>query len=343
MRDRRRPARVAGQLAARGERAPSARCPGSGGVPGIARSRSADDGLGQAVHQADRVGVLRPTQHRRGSARPRRARPRTSRPPGRTARRRRGSRGRRAAGSSPSSRRRSSSRRRISACTIDVQRGGGLVGQQQGRPRRERHRDEDALAHPAAELVRVGAPRGAPRRECRRAPSSRSRASGPRARPSPACDWITCAIASPTRRTGLSAVIGSWKTIAMLDPRSACISPVVAARGATASPYVIRPRTAAPRGSSRRMARQVRLLPDPLSPTRPNASPEAIVNETPRTTRPPAAGERRPSRSVDLEAPRLARMDPAHDVGRAVADEAHEEAGHDDRETGEDHHPRGGE
>jgi hypothetical protein len=42
----------------------------------------------------------------------------------------------------------------------DVERGGGLVGQQQRRSRRQRHGDVDPLAHPAAELVWVG--RGAP-------------------------------------------------------------------------------------------------------------------------------------------------------------------------------------
>ena len=38
----------------------------------------------------------------------------------------------------------------------DVERGRGLVGQQQGRACRERHRDVDPLAHPAAKLVGVG-------------------------------------------------------------------------------------------------------------------------------------------------------------------------------------------
>src|SRR2546426_4782087 len=125
----------------------------------------------------------------------------------------------------------------------------------------------------------------------------------------------------------------------MPDPRSACISPLPSSRSSR-DPYVIRPVTDAPRGSSRKMARQVRLLPDPLSPTRPNASPEAIVNDTPRTTgrRSLANVTVRPSTSRAS----LGRMDPTHDVRRAVADEAHEEAGDDGRDTGEDHHPRRG-
>ncbi len=38
-----------------------------------------------------------------------------------------------------------------------VERGGGLVGEQDLRAQRERHRDHHALAHSAGELVRVGA------------------------------------------------------------------------------------------------------------------------------------------------------------------------------------------
>jgi hypothetical protein len=38
----------------------------------------------------------------------------------------------------------------------DVERGGGLVGDEQARVAGERHGDHDALAHAAGELVRVG-------------------------------------------------------------------------------------------------------------------------------------------------------------------------------------------
>src|SRR5262249_59621580 len=95
----------------------------------------------------------------------------------------------------------------------------------------------------------------------------------------------------------------------------------------------------APRGIRRRMARQVRLLPEPLSPTRPNASPGAIVNDTFRTTARPSRANvtaRRSTSSASLRA-----MDPAHYVRRAVADQAHEEARHDDGDAREDHDPRG--
>src|SRR6185503_12902389 len=88
------------------------------------------------------------------------------------------------------------------------------------------------------------------------------------------------------------------------------------------------------------MARHVRLLPDPLSPTRPNASPEATVNDTPRTTGRPSPAKATVRRSTSRAS--LGGMDPADDVGRAVANEAHEEAGHDGREAREHHDPRGG-
>src|SRR5262245_63138144 len=90
---------------------------------------------------------------------------------------------------------------------------------------------------------------------------------------------------------------------------------------------------------SRRTARQVRLLPDPLSPTRPNASPGAIVKDTFRTTDRPSRVNvtvRRSTSSASLRA-----MDPAHDVRGAVADQAHEEARHDDGDARKDHDPRG--
>src|SRR5262245_46407470 len=126
----------------------------------------------------------------------------------------------------------------------------------------------------------------------------------------------------------------------MLDPRSACIS-TSSSPTRSRVPYVLRPLTDAPRGMSLRMARQVRLLPEPLSPTRPSASPGAIVNDTFRTTDRPSRAKvtvRRSTSSASLRA-----MDPAHDVRRAVADQPHDEGGHDDGDPREDDDPRGSE
>src|SRR5262245_13385281 len=125
----------------------------------------------------------------------------------------------------------------------------------------------------------------------------------------------------------------------MLDPRSACIS-TSSSPTRSRVPYVLRPLMDAPRGMSLRMARQVRLLPEPLSPTRPNASPGAIANDTFRTTVRPSRANvtvRQSTSSASLRA-----MDPAHDVRRAVTDQADEEGGDDDGEAREDHDPRGG-
>ena len=97
----------------------------------------------------------------------------------------------------------------------DVERRRRLVGDDQRRLAGERDRDHHALAHAAGELMRIVA--DAPRRRRgsgpRRAARSRARARlAPSARP-----WTVSASAiwSPTRITGFSAVIGSWKISAM--------------------------------------------------------------------------------------------------------------------------------
>src|SRR5207302_9203388 len=127
--------------------------------------------------------------------------------------------------------------------------------------------------------------------------------------------------------------------MAMVDPRNACICASPSSRSERAS-YVTRPPPTAPRGNSLKIARQVRLLPDPLSPTRPNASPGAISNDTPRMTGWP--GPRNATVRASTRRPSLGRTDPAHDIGDAVADEADEEARDDDRDPREDDHPRRG-
>ena len=111
--------------------------------------------------------------------------------------------------------------------------------------------------------------------------SARSRAA---VRERPRCTSGASAIWSPTRMTGLSAVIGSWKIIAI--DRAADLS----AAGRAMPSRGPRPRTAPGRRRSRRaggsrpmIARSVMLLPQPDSPTSPNASPGPTVNDTPST------------------------------------------------------------
>ena len=102
----------------------------------------------------------------------------------------------------------------------DVERGGRLVRDQQFRLQHQRHRDHDALALAAGQPVRVGGEDaldlGQPdllhhRQDAfwRRARASRS-------------VWTrsTSSIWRPTGTTGLSAVIGSWKIIAIVVARN---------------------------------------------------------------------------------------------------------------------------
>ena len=103
----------------------------------------------------------------------------------------------------------------------DVERGGRLVGDQQARPAGQRDGDQHALAHAAAERVRIvddGAAPGAGRRP---RPASRSPRSRACARLRPRCRCSPSAIWAPIRIVGLSEVIGSWKIIAISLPRSA--------------------------------------------------------------------------------------------------------------------------
>src|SRR5580765_3213034 len=166
---------------------------------------------------------------------------------------------------------------------------------------------------------------------CRRAASA----------PIASCERMTWAMASPTRSTGFSDDIGSWKIMAMREPRRACMSR--AGRSSRDAPSkVMRPPTRAVRGTRPRIARAVRLLPEPLSPTSPSASPGAMENEMPRTarTRPPP----KPTVSPSTARPRSdtagsGTVEPAYGIGEAVADEADEEAYDNDRQPREEHDP----
>ena len=98
-----------------------------------------------------------------------------------------------------------------------VERRRRLVGDQHLRVARQRHRDRRALAHAAGELVRVA--RGAARpgsRPTRAARRARSRAAAPCA---VSCVSSASTICEPIVRTGLSAFIAPWKTIAMSTQR----------------------------------------------------------------------------------------------------------------------------
>src|SRR6266849_3816893 len=103
------------------------------------------------------------------------------------------------------------------------------------------------------------------------------------------CAAIASSIWNPTRSTGLSEVIGSWKIIATSLPRNSRISSSVI-WATSFSPYRIRPLVIFPgSGISRRIESAVIVLPDPDSPTMPTISPRSTSKLTPSTalTTPP--------------------------------------------------------
>src|SRR6478752_3891655 len=120
----------------------------------------------------------------------------------------------------------------------------------------------------------------------------------PRCRRGPSAIW------SPTRITGFSAVIGSWKIIAICGPISARRSFAgIVSRSRPANST--RPEsTSTPRGSRPATARRVSDLPEPDSPTMPSCCPGSS---------PTLRGEQ---------------------VGEPVAEEGQPQAGDDDGEAG---------
>jgi hypothetical protein len=96
----------------------------------------------------------------------------------------------------------------------DVERGGGLVGDQQHRFEHQRHRDHDALALAARQLVRVAGHHalGVGQQHLLDDGAHLGAALGG---DSLVCSRSTSSIWSPQVMTGFSAVIGSWKIIDM--------------------------------------------------------------------------------------------------------------------------------
>ena len=123
----------------------------------------------------------------------------------------------------------------------DVERRGRLVGDQQLGLQDQRHGDHDALALAAGELVRIGAVNAldvgqlhlGEHVEDARLRWSREGVS--------VCALSTSRIWRPTVSTGLSAVIGSWKIIAILLARSARMRPRVAASRSSPSSRILPP------------------------------------------------------------------------------------------------------
>ena len=137
----------------------------------------------------------------------------------------------------------------------------------------QRHRDHHALPHAARQLMRIFIATPFRRGDA----NAGERCDGAFARlpcgqQRNACDSASL-IWSPTVKTGSSALIGSWKIIAISRPRTARISR--ADKVARSRPSNrIWPDSLADRGGNRRSSdRPVTVLPQPLSPTMPTRSP----------------------------------------------------------------------
>ena len=97
---------------------------------------------------------------------------------------------------------------------------------------------------------------------------------------------MAAAIWFPTRNTGLSEVMGSWKIMEMSLPRIACMD--FSGKSSKFSPLRrMRPSTMRPGGSgTRRMIDSaVTLLPQPLSPTMARVLPADTLKDTPSTAK----------------------------------------------------------
>ena len=152
----------------------------------------------------------------------------------------------------------------------DVERRHRFVGDDQARLDRQRARDADALALPAAELVRIAIDARRRRRPTRSSSARDARAAAPRRAPGRArralrrrCRRRACADSSEPN--------GSWKI--------SCISRRVAAQRVAVERQQIvaveahRARRSARSGAARRRPSVV--LPQPDSPTMPSVSPAA--------------------------------------------------------------------
>ena len=164
-----------------------------------------------------------------------------------------------------------------------VQGGGRLVGDQQFRVGRQRHRDHRPLAQAAAELVGVLVHALLGARDAHQPQQLDRRGRCASFLFTRQWSWIASTIWLPMVWTGLNEVIGSWKTSAISPPRIAAHlrgRRLAAARGRPRWPCRrvgwsrIWPSTIRPgRSTIRRIERAVTLLPQPLSPTMPSVLP----------------------------------------------------------------------
>src|ERR1700733_8597351 len=147
------------------------------------------------------------------------------------------------------------------------------------------------------------------------------------------------AICSPTRITGLSAVIGSWKIIAISWPASRRRDLAGIACRLWPRYWISPDSTVTPAGSRLAIARSVSDLPEPDSPTMPKRSPSATSKLMSSTMTVVALPLRcTPSDRLRTESSGVSviSLPPvrAEQIGQTVAEPGQAEAGDDDREAG---------
>ena len=204
-----------------------------------------------------------------------------------------------------------------------VERRGRLVGDQDLRIAGQRRCDHRALAHATGELVRIAVvlARRVGEADLRQhLDRRRARGAGVRA---PGGSGCPSAIWSPIRITGSRWLVGFWKIMPISPPRTSSISAsdaVVRSRpsSVTEPPLILR----RGEGSRRTSERQSRLLPEPLSPTRPRISPWPRSSDTASiSVRVPPSPSCDDGEVADLEQRRAHSCTPKQ-VGEAVADQA---------------------
>ena len=200
-----------------------------------------------------------------------------------------------------------------------VERGRRLVAEQQLRLGGERDCDHDALAQAARELVRVGPVAALGVGDADQA-NQLERALPGLCSARPSRTRGPSAICSPTRMTGLSAVIGSWKTMPMCG--AAQPGERFWARAPGRRTRSRRRRSAHGREAGPMIARSVMLLPQPDSPTRPSAPPRGTSRLTPSTalTTPRGVGiSTRRSRTERIGSPTVTRAPASPPARRRAA------------------------
>src|SRR5262249_22292105 len=145
------------------------------------------------------------------------------------------------------------------------------------------------------------------------------------------------------RSTGLSVIIGSWKIIASLAPRSARSRSSGVPTSSSPRKRIDPPMTRPGGSTSPKIEKPVTVLPEPDSPTSPSTSPRSTVKVTPATGR-----TRRWRKKNEVERSATARtgsgiaspLEPrVHYVAQAVADQIDRNDGDQQCDAGVERNP----